>query len=400
MKKGIKTIYLNLRRFFLYPLYLLFLVINLVRKQPEEKINTILFIRIDRIGDIVLSTPAIEALKRSYPDTKLIVLASKSNHAILKNNPFVNEIIIYDYRRSLFQILKNIRQLRDHKIDLAIDPHADYEIKTALFALLSGARKRIGFSDYGREYFFNHHASKNIREKHFVDLTSDVLKLLNIEVKNKSPKIYIAEKEHKWSESWVKKKLNNSMPILGIHPGAYYESQRWPEEHFAELISNLQKDNKMEIIIFGGPDDEILVERICSLTFKRPCTFISSDIRQFIAILACCHNLICNNSGPLHIAVAVNVPTISFMGPTSKERWMPLGNDHRVLRLDHLKCIGCNSGFCKIETHDCMRLISPEMVYTLIEDSMSKQIIYKQDYTNRLKITPVMAELADNRICK
>jgi lipopolysaccharide heptosyltransferase II len=377
MKEVLKYIYLNLRKFFLHALSFPILLKKTTIKKYAEKIDTILFIRVDRIGDLVLSTPAIKALKQFYPNSKLIVLASKSNYAILENNPYVDDKIIYNDRKGLFQKAKIIRQLREYNIDLVVDPYAGHELKTALFAMLSGARERIGFSAYGREIFFNHHAINTYKRRHFIDLTLDVLRPLNIKVENKSPKIHITEKEHEWSKSWIKQKLNGGKAILGIHPGAYYESQRWPVKHFAKLICNLQKDNKLEIIIFGGPDDEILVEHICTLTLKRPCTFISGDIRQFIALLACCNYFICNNSGPLHIAVAVNIPTISFMGPTYKERWMPIGDDHRVLRLDNLKCIGCNNGFCKIETHDCMRLISPKMVHTVLEEVMMEQRIFK-----------------------
>ena len=157
--------------------------------------------------------------------------------------------------------------------------------------------------------------------------------------------------------------------LIGIHPGAYYESQRWLPERFVELADQLCKMKALDLIYFGGPEDEALVNEICLKINKEVPIYIANDLRKFAALLSCCGILICNNSGPLHMAVALGTPTISFMGPTVKEKWMPMGgNIHKVLRIDDLPCIGCNLGYCKIKTHDCMRLITSSMVLGAVED--------------------------------
>ena len=320
------------------------------------------------MGDLVLSTPALKALKEKYPHSKLIVLASRSNYSLLENNPYVDQTVIYDPKQSLLLKLRSINRLRTFGFDMAIDPYVDYELKTALIAFLSGAKIRIGYASYGREFFFNLPAPEIGEEKHFVDLTLGVLKPVGIIPKEKSLEMFLVEDEKQWARNWLRERRMGSRPVVGIHPGAYYESQRWPPDNFAELVCELQKARREELILFGGPGDEMLLDSIVSMSGEDILTYIPDDLRKFAALLSCCSVFICNNSGPLHMAVALKTPTISFMGPTDKNRWMSIGDIHKVLRMDDLPCIGCNLGYCKIKTHDCMRLISSQMVMDAAEE--------------------------------
>ena len=125
----------------------------------------------------------------------------------------------------------------------------------------------------------------------------------------------------------------------------------------------------MRVLLFGGPGDEGIVDRILSLTRTRIARCLTTDIRLFAARLSHCRLLVCNNSGPLHVASALGIPTVSFMGPTVRQRWVPRGERHVVLRVDDLPCIGCNAGICRVGTHDCMRNIRPERVMEVIREA-------------------------------
>lgn len=362
MKNTLKKIYLGFRKHLLRALA----TFISYRKFPDvgsgQDIKKILFLRIDRIGDLVLSTPALKTIKQAFPHSELTVLASHPNCSLLLNNPNIDHSVVYDRRGRLIDRIRVIRKLRESSFDLAIDPYAGYELETALIVFLSGAKKRIGYASYGREVFFNVQSPRIMDNQHFIDLTLDVLKPVGIVTKDKTPEIFLTEDEKKWAWDWLNKKVLGRNPVIGMHPGAYYETQRWPPERFAELVELLQKDKKLDVIIFGGPDDEHLVDRICSILNGEVTTYIAHDLRKLAALISCCNVFVCNNSGPLHVSVAIGTPTISFMGPTIKERWRPIGNIHTVLRIDDLPCIGCELGYCKIKTHDCMDQISSSMV--------------------------------------
>jgi len=371
MRGIIKRTYLYIRKYCLYCFSILRAHKKNNRIRINDEIKKILFIRIDRIGDLILSTPVLRNLKNAFTGCELTVLASNSNHSILFNNPYVDRVIVYNQNQNFFKKLSTVIKLRAFDFDYAIDPYPDYELTTALIALVSGAKGRLGYGSYGREVFFNINAPAPTSDRHFIDLTLDVLKPIGVTIKDKVPEIFLSETEKEWSRFWIQNNQIGTKPIVGIHPGAYYESQRWPAEDFSVLVNKLQKkSSQLDFILFGGPEDSDLVDRIRSKIHARVPTFITKDLRQFISLLSTCAILLCNNSGPMHTAVALKIPTLSFMGPTEKDRWMPVGRNHKVLRIDDLACIGCNEGYCPKETHDCMRLITPSMVM----DSLNKQV--------------------------
>jgi ADP-heptose:LPS heptosyltransferase len=295
-------------------------------------------------------------------------MASKANAPIVKNNPYVDEVIIYDRFATLPEKIRILKGLRARHFDLAIDPHDDYEMKTAWMAWMSGAGHRIGYAAYGREVLFNISIPATTVNQHFVDTALALIKHIGVTFDNRHPSINLGEEERLWAKQWViEKGLRNRM-LVAVHPGAFYETQRWPTEYFADLIRLIREQTKAEVIIFGGPADAAVIEDILSRLYHPVVVSIQSDIRSFLALLSSCRILVCNNSGPLHCAVAINVHSISFMGPTDNERWRPIGDNHHVLRKDNLPCIGCNLGTCKIKTHDCMRLITPQTVMDLFLD--------------------------------
>ena len=368
MKTILKSIYLKIRGSALKALSLFFIK---KKSLPSHRdIQSILSIRIDRVGDMVLSTPAFRAIKAALPHVRLTVMASPANAAILKNNPDVDDVVIYDRFAGLHDKINLIKKLRSQHFNLAIDPHNDYELKTAFLAALSGAANRIGYAAFGREIFFNHPPSVIRENRPFVDVALDLLQDIDISATNRSPKVYISEDEQDWAKKWMIQNGLQGKASVGIHPGAHYKTQRWLPEYYAELIQLIRRQPQTGIILFGGPSDAKVIEEIVARVKNGICVSIQDNLRYLAALLAQCQMFICNNSGPLHIAVALDIPTISFMGPTVKEQWIPVGSIHRVLRRDDLPCIGCNLGYCKIKSHDCMRLIRPETVIEIILKKM------------------------------
>lgn len=364
LKSILKAIYLNVRGFALKTLSILLFQRKLF--PALRNIGSILFIRVDRIGDMVLSTPAFRAIKAALPEVHLAVMASPANAPVLKKNPEVDEVIVYDRSAGLAEKIKFINKLRSRNFGLAVDPYTDYELKTAWLAGMSGAVRRIGHAAFGREIFFNCPSPKIEGGKHFIDGALDMLKHAGITSENRVPAIYLGTDEEVWADQWLRENGFESKKIVAIHPGAYYETQRWLPEYYTGLIDLIRRKPTLEVVLLGGPPDTIVIEDILAGLKPPVCVSVQEDIRKFFAILSQCRLLVCNNSGPLHCAVALGIPTISFMGPTVKELWMPVGDTHRVLRKDDLPCIGCNLGYCRIGTHDCMRLIRPEKVMEVI----------------------------------
>jgi len=359
IKAALKALYLRIRAGILgFPC--LFRRKNLESKPLDFK--NILFIRVDRIGDMVLSTPAFAAIKARWPRSRLTVLASSANAGVLKNNPHVDEVIIYSPDITPSERKEILKGIRDRAFDLALDPYDDCELRTAWLAWQSKADISIGYRFAGRESFFNGPVLAPRPGRHFVDSALELLAQIGCPPVNRQPIIYLDEMEEIEAEKWLKSEGLGAKPILAIHPGGYYETQRWPREHFASLVRLICERGDMDIIAFGAPDEKVFLNHIAAETSGFPHIFAERNIRMFLAILSRCQVLVCNNSGPLHCATALGIPTISFMGPTDKDRWHPLGEGHIVLRRDDLPCIGCGLGHCRIKTHDCMKSIYPTAV--------------------------------------
>ncbi len=369
IKKISKKLYLQGRKGFL-SIFGALLGKDQIALPPSFK--NILFIRIDRIGDMVLSTPALTAIKVRWPEARLTVLASPINAGVLENNPHVDEVIVYPAEDPFSQRKRVLENIRRRDFDLAVDPYDDYELKTALLAWRSGASLRIGYEIGGREYFFNGPTLPPRGGSHFIDTALDLFEQIGCPPYNRQPMIYLDDEEQCWADKWLKERNFGQRPLLAINPGGRYETQRWPLEYYAALLRLLSKDGGVDIIVFGTTTETKKIEIIVSETpSSSHIYYVDYDLRRFFALLNRCRLLICNNSGPLHCATALGVPTISFMGPTDKDRWYPLGEGHIVLRRDDLPCIGCGQGKCPIKTQECMRSIIPAEVWEFIKDLIS-----------------------------
>jgi heptosyltransferase-2 len=129
----------------------------------------------------------------------------------------------------------------------------------------------------------------------------------------------------------------------------------------------ISKKNQ-KAILFGGPSDKKLLCEIIMLAGESPLIFVSPDLRKTMALMSKLELLICNNSGPLHIASALNLPSVSFMGPTNKTRWSPFGERHTTLKVNDLDCLGCEQGKCPKGSFDCMLRILPKEAFDAINE--------------------------------
>jgi heptosyltransferase-2 len=332
-------------------------------------IRNILFIRIDRIGDMVLSTPAIRALRQLFPTARLAVLASPSNHVLLRHDPAVDDIVVFDTRsmEDTRRSIRRIRSPRGAKFDLVVDPTPGHDLKTSLVALAAGAPLRVGYPGDGREVFYNRLVPAPPKDRHFVDVALDVVRALGLADPSLAPSIVMAKEEIGFAREWLQCINPQNRAVIGVHPGAYYPSQRWPIKNFITLASDLQKKGVWLVVLLGGASEQDLLREIASALHHPTPVFQSGDLRQTAAVMTQLQVMVCNNSGPLHLAAALGVPTVSFMGPTNAARWWPVGSSHCVLRINDLACLGCEAGICPKGSQECLQRITPDLALDAVE---------------------------------
>ncbi|MFH1655376.1 MAG: lipopolysaccharide heptosyltransferase II [Candidatus Omnitrophota bacterium] len=334
----------------------------------------ILVIRTDRIGDVLLSTPVIKAVKDFFPNSFLAVMVRPYAKEIIEGNPFVDELIIYDKygkHKSILSSLKFANELRKERFDLAIILHPTNRVN--LISFFAGIPERIG---YNRKMGFfltkKLDDKKYLGEKHEMGYSLDVIRALGIEPQDKTLFMPIKKESEDWVDRILKKNnALNSPNLVAIHPGASCPSKIWPQEHFSDLANRLIEEYRFKIIIISGPKDQKIAEKLIE-KIEYPVIDLSGEttISKLASILKRCCLFISNDSGPVHISTAVGTPVISIFGRNQKGlsplRWGPLGEKDIFLHKD-VGCIECLAHNCKKE-FICLKSISVEDVLEAVDE--------------------------------
>jgi lipopolysaccharide heptosyltransferase II len=318
-----------------------------------SKRKKILISRLDRIGDVVLSTPAITALKEAYPRSFLAVMVRPYARDIINGNPFVDEVIIYDKddsHKGFISTFKFAMNLRKKKFGLYLNLHPTN--RSNILGFLAGIPERVGY-DRKMGFLLSKRIphDKQLGEKHEMEYTLDVLRAIGIEPKDKRPVMPIDKNKTESVRLLLKEHgVAEGKKIVVVHPGASCPSKRWPAKRFAALCDRLIGELNVQIIIIAGPDEVELGNGLKEM-IKQEAVNLSGATS--VADLACLFKLsdlfISNDSGPVHISTAVGTPVISIFGRNERglgpNRWGPLGRDDVILQKD----VGCRECFA----HDC-----------------------------------------------
>ncbi len=362
IKSLLKNTYLTLRKLLIK---ILFVRKNISRIEPD-KVNSILLIRLDRIGDLVVSIPAIKAIKKIFPKARITALLSGFAIDLAKLIPEIDEVIIY---RGFFAALA---ELRNKKFSLAIDLLRDYTLKPALLCHLSGAEITAGFNIGFRGSLFN--AGLDIAgepkamSKCILDLARFLGKLTGKEegeIPESDPVLVLTPGAREFGHKFIRENgIKDDEMIFGVVPGAKFPSQCWKKENFAELADWVADKYRAKVVIIASKQEEKLAHRVGFLMRNKPVLAVGLALDKLAGLISLFRLMAANNSGPLHIAAALGVPTVSTMGPTTPDYWWPQGKNHIVIRRD-LFCSPCDRAACR--GHECLELISVEEMEKAVE---------------------------------
>lgn len=343
----------------------------------KNDFKRILIVRTDRIGDVLLSTPVIKALRDSYPQAYIAMMVSPYAKEIVEGNPYLDEIIIYDkdYKhKSWMRSIKFSQNLKKRKFDLALILHPTN--RAHLVTFLSGIKRRIG---YERKLGFlltdriKH--TKQLGEKQESEYAFDLVRYLGIEPEAKMPFMPIKQESENWVEElFAAQGIIPTDKLLGIHPAASCPSKIWPNERFVQVADRLTEKYGFKVIYLSGAKDSALVQKTVQ-QMRYPAINLAgkTSLSQLASILKRCALFISNDSGPVHIASAVGVPVISIFGRNqaglSPKRWGPLGLRDKILHKE-VGCIECLAHNCT-KQFACLRAISVDDVLNAADEILS-----------------------------
>ncbi|KAA0257370.1 lipopolysaccharide heptosyltransferase II [Deferribacter autotrophicus] len=325
------------------------------------------------IGDSILTTPLIKALKHFYPDSKIDFCVRPESAPLFKNLKFIDEVIIFDKRktekgvRNLFRFAK---KLKEKNFDLIISCHKS--LRSTLINYFANPNKSISFKESTLSFLYtktiNRDMSLHEVERNLL-LLKPLLKNINFqEIKKIAGKPEVSYDDILYIK--IKKFLKASFPnrkIVGIAPASVWPTKMWPAEYFSKLIEKLYKNNYIPII-FASKNEIPVVNKIKTYTST---PFINlagkTSILELSTWIKSVDLLISNDSAPLHISVAHNKPVVAIFGPTVKELgFYPYDDKSIVVENKGLDCRPCGlhgGKKCPKKHFKCMLDISPEEVY-------------------------------------
>ena len=330
----------------------------------------ILIIHTAFIGDIVLSTALVSKVKEKYPDSDIYYLTTPLGKEILKNNPKIKEIIVYDKRgkdKGFVAFISFVRKIRKLKIDVCLTPHR--YLRSSILSLLSGASIRVGYDIASLSSVYNKKI-KYDKTKHEVE---KLLSFVDDSPKRFELEMYPSEKDKIKIDTILKNFFQNKKIIL-IAPGSKWFTKRWPEEYFKTLIQNLVKRDDLLIVITGGKEEkEIelnLDSKVLDLRGEISLLELAELIKRAILVVS-------NDSAPIHITSAFpNTRIVGIFGPTVKEfGFFPWSENSKVFEINGLYCRPCaihGGNFCPKKHFRCMREITPDLIENEIYSYIDK----------------------------
>ena len=319
------------------------------------------------MGDLVLSTPLFEAARTRLGADRVGAVVRPETANLLRNNPHVDDIVIYDKKggeKGLPALIRLARRLRGSAYDAALIPHRSF--RSALLGYLSGIPVRVGFDRSAGKLLLTDRVS--YLPTHEVERNLSLLASWEVDTEGIHPALYPDEGDRKRVDTLMRDSgILPAEPICGVSPGSVWATKRWPAGRYAELIRRLSEAYGYRSVLFGSSKDRPLCTEISAEAGVDPLNAAGQlTLLQSAALAARCSAMVSNDTGMGHVAAAMNVPIVAVFGPTIPAfGFVPYGRpDHQVVEtsLDCRPCSSHGGEHCPIGTHDCMRGIAVDRV--------------------------------------
>lgn len=355
------------------------------RRVVMKRVERVLLMNLAHIGDVLMTTPAIEAVRQAYPKAHLAFLAGPWSADLLKSNPFIDNLIIYPaswWDRSLSQrwglgyYLRLLHEcscgplvhlLREGRFDLSVNFKSFFQENLAVFAARIPCR--LGYGIYGGGFLLTHCISFPWH-LHNVERNQELLWGSGVMPRqpHARPTVHLTVEDRQAAEAFLSQQgvKVSSHPLMALHVGAGYPSKRWPLERYTILAEELIRSKGARIILVGGREDLPHIEAMQPHLEGSLIAAGQLSITQTAALLARCQLFVGNDSAPAHLAVAVGTPSVVlFSGENDARIWRPYGERCIVIQ-KFPPCYPCGKARCPYD-HSCMREITVEEVLEAVE---------------------------------
>lgn len=338
------------------------------RMRADEEPRTFLLVEPWGIGDIVLATPALRALRAAFPRARILLLSKEYGRELLAHSGLVDDVVSvslpwtsftekYKPGRYDFSELRGLfDRLRSEKIDVSLDARRDF--RSNFITYLGGVRRRIGFDFGGASRLLTDALPSGEQNAHKVADWQQLLEpLVGSDSQVFAPRLVATEEERFVARKILREAgILGDKPIVAVHPGASQNVRRWDAKRFGTVLDRLQAEAGAQLFIIKDPEGHWEAIQTGS-----PIPRLSFSLREMMAVIAESSSLLCSDSGPMHIAGALGTPVTALFGPQVREWYGPRGVHDRVVSVTQMPCRPCFDA-CIYASAICMDGITTEAV--------------------------------------
>ena len=327
-----------------------------------------LIIRPQGIGDIVLMIPALKSLRNNYPEDEFTLLCYKGFGLVLPPELGI-KTMEFPRHAGIIDTIKLIKKIRREKFDRVFDLFGNP--RTAIQTLFSGIKERYGFDYRYRNIAYNHKYQNIFTGKHIhqTQLYCLFFKHFGFNCEYCQPNLKMSDDVIEKAKAAIPKEFSNLKPFIAINPNSTFPTRAWPEENIVEFIKLWYEKTKIPVMLTWGSGEEKRSQSIIDKAGKEK-VFMHKPVKlnEFVALLSLLDCFISGDSGPMHMAWAVNTPVIALFGPTTEDDVEPLGDKNITLVAREIDCLRCHKEYC--DTKKCMYAITPQMVLDAVGKSL------------------------------
>jgi heptosyltransferase II len=346
------------------------------REAPPKKI---LVVEYWNLGDLAILVPFLRNLRAAFPWARISLLVNESLKTFLEGQGLVDEFIAmrvpwaqHFSRWKKYSPLSNhwislactLLAVRERQFDWAFSGRMD--VRDNFLLWLSGARRRIGYGLGGGGFLLTDRVAPDVSRPHRADIWLHLLEALD-KPTNRDPGLFrLTEAELASAESFLRERgIPTDAFLIGVHPGARIAVRRWGDERFAEVARQILKETDAHILWFSEPGN------VCEAPALERCHAVSLEFRPFLAVLSRCNLLLCNDSGPMHLANLLGVPVVAVFGPQQPEWFGPRGRLDRIIIRPEFWCRPCFD-YCIFDQPYCLRTITPGEVIISVRKAIGE----------------------------
>jgi len=358
-------------------------------ENPKEQPASILVIEYWNLGDLAILVPFLRNLRQRFARAKISLLVNANLTYVLDGQGLVDAFIptrppwarhfnrwrkYNPFSLDWISLARTILQLRKHQFDWAFSGRMD--VRDNFILWLSGARRRIGYGLGGGTSFLTDAVIPDLSRQHRADIWLRLLESLGVLPDRSFGAFRLTDAEVASARSFLSERgVEPGSLLVGIHPDARLATRRWGNENFAKIARRIVQNTDIHVLWFSEPGRPVQAPSLDR------CHTISLSFRPFLALLSYCKLLVCNDSGPMHLANLLGVPVVAVFGPTNPVWFGPRGARDRVVIRPEFWCRPCFD-YCIFDQPYCLRTISVDEVYDAVETQMNAIRGLEQTYVH------------------